>query len=185
MPAPTRFERRQPAAALQLRVVQRCRAAAAGDVDAMVWLAEHYESEGEWNLAHRFRKKAARRGHVRSAGMVGDSYHDGRGGAEVSAERAARWWREAAEAGDRESMYQLGKALIAAAGVQRSHAAGVAWLKRAKGVKSEERVLQHALEFYGEEGRAPDGCGFLGNREATGFISAIGLIRAWPDDRMN
>lgn len=67
----------------------------------------------------------------------------------------------------------------------RSHKLGVEWLKSARLLngEDEEAILRHSIANYGKPEMHPGALQFKDNKEATGFLSALDLIRTWPDGK--
>jgi hypothetical protein len=126
------------------RAAELCKQAAAlGDSAAMFQLALMYD-QGAGGVAQD--KAAAREwmgksmdafqqrgawGHVESMRYLGWIYSDARPNLTKDLPRAAEWYARAAEAGDVESMFQLGSMCAGGQGVPRDEPAAAAWYRSA------------------------------------------------------
>jgi TPR repeat protein len=113
--------------------------------DFYTWLAETSDAFG--TTAEERREAAFR---------AGVTYHDGRRVATDHAE-AARWWRQAALAGQREAQYHLGRVYAEGRTVARDDREARYWLEQA--ARQGHAGAQFALAVlyqYGGEGLQPD-----------------------------
>lgn len=95
-----------------------------GDTNAMIWLAECYNTgtgtphnEPDIPTACRWIRAAADAGNARAQNYLGDQYLSGQGFVAANAEEGFRWYTKACNQGDAEGQYNVGMCYLHGVGV--------------------------------------------------------------------
>ena len=110
------------------------KAADQGHTEAQASLASIYESHGKRTSeekAVRLYEQAGLKGHITAQYKLAEMYKDGRGVARKDPVKAAEWMLRAAEQGDANAQFALGRMYFRAEGVPQSDEKAIEWYGRA------------------------------------------------------
>jgi len=152
-----------------------------GDLDAVYHLAQMLEVGlgvgADVSAAVGLYKEAAAGGHVRSINKLALMHYRGAAGVTQDYEEAARLFRIAAEKGDRNALFNLGKMTFEGHGVERDIKQAIAFYKQAA---EQEHILAintlGALYLAGEAGEADRARARLYFERSASFGNALGLF---------
>jgi TPR repeat protein len=126
-----------------------------GDVTAQIELAAKFWSDGDFDSAVKWYRKAAEQGDVRAEHALGIANMSGQG-ANGGFEEAIKWFKKAAEKGNMDSQYSLGLRYVRGDHVERDFTEAAKWFKMAANQGQPDSQVSLARRYAAGEGVEKD-----------------------------